>query len=140
MISLSSTAAIAVVHSAAVYTVPKDTSAMYMHHIAQTNKKNFHRPHDFLPERWLAGGHGDAGMSQTDSNDRRLVYAPFGFGRHRCFGQQAGTFLVKAICCQFVQRYRIELLSDVKDAKPCMPEFALQPMALTLRLIPRNAI
>jgi cytochrome P450 len=44
---------------------------------------NFHRPEDFVPERWLE----DSDEYKEFANDNRAVFQPFSVGTRNCIGR-----------------------------------------------------
>ena len=64
--------------------VPPHTSVTVNLWAAHRSASNFHRPNDFVPERWLAG---DACPAEFRGDDRG-AFNPFGVGPRNCIGMR----------------------------------------------------
>ncbi|KND86513.1 Averantin hydroxylase [Tolypocladium ophioglossoides CBS 100239] len=64
--------------------IPSNTSLTMNLWAANRSSRNFHRPEEFLPERWLKD-------CAEFSSDDRAVAKPFSFGPRDCIGQRSVT-------------------------------------------------
>lgn len=62
--------------------VPGGTYVLVAHYAMHNQSRNFARPEDWVPERWLP----DASPEFAD--DRKNAFRPFSVGPHACFGQE----------------------------------------------------
>lgn len=62
---------------------------------------NFHRPDEFLPQRWL--GHAEF------SEDRREVSQPFSVGPRNCIGRQLAYAEVRLILARLLWKFELQL-------------------------------
>jgi cytochrome P450 len=65
-------------------TVPPHTSLTINLWAAHRSSQNFHRPAEFVPERWL-----DDCLAEF-RNDDRAVFNPFSIGPRDCLGKRYG--------------------------------------------------
>ncbi|KAL8990577.1 MAG: hypothetical protein Q9169_008088 [Polycauliona sp. 2 TL-2023] len=81
-------------------------------HAIHRDPAYWHRPDDFLPERWLASpGHG--------SLPAKGAYRPFSHGPRNCIGQELAMIEMKVIMVLVARRFDITLgYDDVDRAKP----------------------
>jgi len=70
-------------HSDLALTSASTKMAVGVHNLAACHAPwNWHRPLDFVPERWLQTKDGDFAC------DDRGASRPFSYGRHDCIGQK----------------------------------------------------
>lgn len=68
------------------------------------SSSNFHRPNEFLPERWLGGKDGGA-----FADDRREVSQPFSIGPRNCIGRQLAYAEMRLILAKILWHFDLKL-------------------------------
>ena len=81
--------------------IPQKTVVSVQHYSATHVESNWHRPEDFLPQRWL----GDTEFA----NDDRAASQPFSFGPRACLGRNLGKFEGKSILSRILWNFDLEL-------------------------------
>ncbi|KAK4656797.1 hypothetical protein QC762_207340 [Podospora pseudocomata] len=84
--------------------VPEGTSVALQLYAACRSSSNFHRPNEFLPERWLGGKDGGA-----FADDRREVSQPFSIGPRNCIGRQLAYAEMRLILAKILWHFDLEL-------------------------------
>ena len=69
--------------------------------VACRSAYNFHRPNDFIPERWQ-------GMAEF-AHDRRQVCQPFSLGPRNCIGRQLANTEVRLILARLLWQFNLRL-------------------------------
>ena len=78
-------------------TIPKDTLACIWIYGLHRNKKFWHRPNDFIPERWI-----DPKLQELDSGQRNGSFMPFAAGPRNCVGQPLAHIVLRIILAKIV--------------------------------------
>ncbi|KAI1823463.1 cytochrome P450 [Xylaria intraflava] len=91
-------------------TIPEKTRVSVPQLAAFHSEKNFHRPLEFLPERWLSESTTDP--SSPFYNDRRDIHKPFSVGRRDCIGQNLAMHEMRAILAKML--WNFDLMLDEK--------------------------
>eukprot|EP00117_Sycon_ciliatum_P013978 scpid53399/ scgid14432/ 1,25-dihydroxyvitamin D(3) 24-hydroxylase, mitochondrial; Cytochrome P450 24A1; Cytochrome P450-CC24 len=116
------------------YTIPKGAWLMIPTQSQALSDANFPESDAFRPERWLddtlAGGARQAGQA--------LSYAPFGLGTHQCFGRTLARTMLRSLLALLLQTYRVERVSDPKDATPVSPGLMYFPKKMAVRCVRRE--
>ncbi|KAK4955890.1 hypothetical protein LTR10_006829 [Elasticomyces elasticus] len=86
--------------------VPEGTSVSVSVIGACHDPANFHRPEDFVPERWL----DDA--PDEFANDDRSAHRPFVEGTRNCIGRNLAYAEMKLILAKVLWHFDFELMSD----------------------------
>ncbi|KAL2128590.1 hypothetical protein VTI74DRAFT_8957 [Chaetomium olivicolor] len=84
--------------------VPEGTSVALQLYTACRSSSNFHRPEEFLPERWL-----DNGPNSAFAADRREVSQPFSIGPRNCIGRQLAYAEMRLILAKILWNFDLEL-------------------------------
>jgi averantin hydroxylase len=77
------------------------TSVAVQQYAACRSMRNFHRPDEFLPQRWL----GD----QEFAGDRREVSQPFSIGARNCIGRQLAYAEMRLILAKILWHFDLQL-------------------------------
>ncbi len=82
--------------------IPRDTLACIWIYGLHRNSRCWHRPHDFLPERWI-----DPTLQELDAGQKNGSFMPFATGPRNCVGQPLAHVVLRIIlakvvhCCEF---------------------------------------
>ncbi|KAI1817267.1 cytochrome P450 [Poronia punctata] len=87
--------------------IPPKTIVGIHHFSAYTSEMNFHRPHEFLPERWLPESVNDP--SSPFYNDRREIHKPFSFGPRDCIGRNLAYHEMRLIMAKILFHFDMRL-------------------------------
>lgn len=79
------------------------TSVALQLYAACRSSSNFHRPDEFLPERWLAPA------DPAFAADRREVSQPFSVGPRNCIGRQLAYAEMRLILAKILWNFDLEL-------------------------------
>jgi cytochrome P450 len=93
--------------------IPSGSVACIWIYSLHRNPEFWHRPDDFVPERWLDGCLKDAGQSNG-------AYMPFAFGPRNCLGQPLAHVILRTLLSKLIHRYEFiepKLASDAGNAK-----------------------
>ena len=77
------------------------TVVSVQHYSATHVESNWHRPDEFLPQRWL----GDPEFA----NDDRYASQPFSYGPRACIGRNLGRAEMKLILSKILWNFDLEL-------------------------------
>ena len=88
--------------------VPAGTSVGVNHFACYHHPQNFHRPEDFLPERWLP----EARTQAPFDKDNRACMQPFSFGPRNCLGKNLAKAEMRLILAKMLWRFDLELIGD----------------------------
>nr|WP_232541703.1 cytochrome P450 [Nocardia bovistercoris] len=91
--------------------VPAGTTIAVSPHTVHRDPALYHRPHDFVPDRWI-------GVAPDRTN-----YLPFGAGARRCIGDRFALVEAGIALATIVSRWQLESAQDA-------------PLAITLRELP----
>ena len=106
------------------------------------DEKYFHRPHEFLPERFLASPFGTR-PDVTDDPARRDTLL-WGSGRRICPGQLVARSSIDAICPYLLWAFDFKRAVDPVSGKEVIPEFNFErgivatPDKIPCRIVPRS--
>ena len=80
-------------------TVPKDTFACVWTYSLHRNPKLWHRPDDFVPERWI-----DPDLQQLDDGQTKFpgTFMPFATGPRNCVGQPLAHVILRIILARII--------------------------------------
>jgi cytochrome P450 len=100
--------------------------------LAHRDCKRFHRPEEFLPDRWK-----EAPPSAFD-------YFPFGAGGHSCVGRTLALYLIKTVLAFLLPRYDLVLAHDqdidwrvhIQFIPSCDPEIFIQRLGAPIQRRP----
>lgn len=85
--------------------VPAGTTVGVNHFSCYHASRNFHRPDDFLPERWMPGAENKFPFSQ----DQRNCLQPFSLGPRNCLGKNLAWAEVRLISAHLIFLFDMEL-------------------------------
>jgi len=74
------------------------TEVIISHHTMCMNEKNFERPDEFIPERWLE----DKSMSISAKNAHPFAFMPFGFGPRMCIGRRLAELEMRVVLAKVI--------------------------------------
>ncbi|KAJ5414635.1 hypothetical protein N7509_001262 [Penicillium cosmopolitanum] len=94
------------------YKIPPGTKVSVHQSAAYRSPLNFHRPEEFLPERWLPLAKEDA--SSPFYNDNRDVLQPFSIGPRNCIGRNLANAEMRMILARMLWNFDIELCTESK--------------------------
>ena len=93
--------------------VPPQTKLGVHHTAAYTSARHFHRPMEFIPERWLPEGKAPASPCYSDD---RAVVQPFGAGARNCIGQTLALNELRYLMARLLFRFDLlELAPECKE-------------------------
>ena len=93
--------------------VPPMTKLGVHHTAAYTSARHFHRPMDFVPERWLPEGRTPASPFASDD---RAVVQPFGAGARNCIGQTLALNELRYLMARLLFRFDlVELAPECRE-------------------------
>ena len=64
------------------------------------NPDLWHRPNEFLPERWL-----EPKLQALDEGQSNGAFMPFAFGPRNCVGQGMAKVVLRIVLARLLQRY-----------------------------------
>ena len=88
--------------------VPGNTNVAVDLYAAGHSSRNFIRPKEFIPERWLA----DAGPEFK--NDKRKVVQPFSYGPRGCIGKSLAYMEMRLILARALWAFDLQLCQESK--------------------------
>ncbi|KFY63242.1 hypothetical protein V496_04091 [Pseudogymnoascus sp. VKM F-4515 (FW-2607)] len=91
------------------YWVPGRTRVSVHQWSVVHDEKYFHRPDDFIPERWIKG------EKASEMGDRLEASQPFSYGPRGCLGKNLAALEMRLILAQMVWKYDIEWLNPSVD-------------------------
>lgn len=65
--------------------------------------QNFHRPRDFVPERWLDNAPAEF------ANDDKAAFQPFSIGNRNCIGKNLAYAEMRLILAKVIYNFDMEL-------------------------------
>ncbi|GLH07255.1 Probable cytochrome P450 301a1, mitochondrial [Gryllus bimaculatus] len=83
------------------YQVPKGTDVMMCHMVMSRDEKNFARPMEFVPERWVRG-------SPEAHTASPFATMPFGFGPRMCIGRRFAEMEVFTLVAKVIRNFWVE--------------------------------
>ena len=84
--------------------VPAGVTVGVNHFACYHDPRNFHRPLDFLPDRWLPECH-----EEMFKGDYRNCFQPFSFGPRNCLGKNLAWAEMRLIAAKLLFRFDLEL-------------------------------
>ncbi|XP_061378745.1 cytochrome P450 CYP12A2-like [Danaus plexippus] len=86
------------------YHIPKNVKVTFHHQTMSKSDKNFPRPLEYLPERWLA--------EKTDplyyGNAHPFAFVPFGFGIRSCIGRRIAELEIETFLSKVIENFHVE--------------------------------
>ena len=118
------------------YLIPKGASVNFMVAEMGRDEREWERPMEFVPERFLPGGDGE-GVDVTGSREIRMM--PFGVGRRICAGLGVAMLHLEYLVAKLVKEFEWqEVAGDEVDLTE-KPEFTVvMAKPLRARLLPRT--
>nr|UBX54535.1 cytochrome P450 [Aspergillus sp.] len=92
------------------YNIPPGTAVSVHHLSAYWSPTNFHRPQDFIPERWLQNVKSDP--SSPFFADKRDVVQPFSIGPRSCLGRNLAYAEMRLILARVLWNFDLELCEE----------------------------
>lgn len=87
--------------------VPTGTTVGVNHFACYHDPKNFARPDEFLPQRWLPEYHHKPPFDQ----DQRQCFQPFSFGPRNCLGKNLAWAEIRLVATKLLYRFDMKLSS-----------------------------
>ncbi|KAI8937337.1 hypothetical protein NX059_006543 [Plenodomus lindquistii] len=87
--------------------IPPGTSVGVYQHATYTHPRNFKRPLEFIPERWL----GD----KQFEDDQRHAVQPFSVGTRDCVGKNMAYHEMRLLIAKVLYNFDLELCPESKD-------------------------
>lgn len=97
--------------------LPGGTAVNIVHYAAYRYSKNFRRPLEFLPERWLKEG-----MEGEFATDNREVFQPFSVGSRNCIGKQLAYADQRLIMSKFLWRFDLSFPEGTEGIEKWMDQ------------------
>ena len=89
--------------SAAAPTIlPEGSLACVWIYALHRNPRLWHRPDDFVPERWI-----DPNLKDLDEGQRSGAFMPFANGPRNCVGQPLAHVILRIMLARIVDRYKV---------------------------------
>ncbi|KAK1491538.1 hypothetical protein CTAM01_10264 [Colletotrichum tamarilloi] len=86
--------------------VPGNTVVMMLHQVTYSVERNFARPEEFVPDRWLPD---DRGRPKDCLGDKKGSVHPFSVGPQSCFGQELSFYVLRMTLCKLLFNYDVAL-------------------------------
>ncbi|KAI0967345.1 cytochrome protein [Xylaria arbuscula] len=93
--------------------VPAKTQVSVPQLAAFRSPRNYYRPQEFLPERWLPESISDP--KSPFFNDRREIHKPFSVGRRDCIGQNLAMHEMRSILAKVLWNFDLTLDESSKN-------------------------
>ncbi|CAI7673280.1 unnamed protein product [Penicillium manginii] len=115
------------------HVVPDQTVVNISHWSAYRSERNFSRPTEFLPERWL----GEDPQFATDVKD---AFQPFSVGPQSCIGKKFAYDSMKIILARTLWRFdmKLDLISKEKYSQPQVSYVSFHQSPLLVTLVDRE--
>lgn len=94
--------------------VPAGTTVGVNHLATYRSERNFHRPSDFVPERWLAGCDESEEAKPLEA-DIKAAFQPFSVGPRSCLGKNLARAEMRMILTRLLWRFDLELMPESKN-------------------------
>ncbi|OBT71994.1 hypothetical protein VF21_08607 [Pseudogymnoascus sp. 05NY08] len=91
------------------YWVPGRTRVSVHQWSVVHDEKYFHRPDDFIPERWIKG------EKASEMGDRLEASQPLSYGPRGCLGKNLAALEMRLILAQMIWKYDVEWLNPSVD-------------------------
>ena len=82
--------------------LPEGSLACVWIYALHRNPRLWHRPDDFVPERWI-----DPKLKDLDEGQRSGAFMPFASGPRNCVGQPLAHVILRIMLARIVDRYRV---------------------------------
>ncbi|EED21093.1 cytochrome P450, putative [Talaromyces stipitatus ATCC 10500] len=92
--------------------VPAGTTVGVNHFACYHDQRNFYRPNEFLPERWMPGAEDETSLF---SHDQRNCLQPFSLGPRNCLGKNLAWAEIRLITVHLIYLFDMELDRSVGD-------------------------
>lgn len=106
------------------------------------NPKLWHRPDEFLPERWI-----DSALRSKDLGQQEYgAYMPFAIGPRNCLGQPLAQVILRILLARIVNKYtaldlRFEALNTLKEDEESIDDRLLRKdMQAGFTVLPSNGL
>ncbi|KAF5873344.1 putative cytochrome p450 protein [Botrytis fragariae] len=86
--------------------VPPNTLVSFPHWAGYHSERNWNRPDDFVPERWM-------GAPEFET-DNRACFKPFSHGPRECMGQNVAHAVTRVLMARYIYNFDFEL-ADPED-------------------------
>ena len=110
--------------------VPKRTRVFLLARPAQTDERQFGRPHAYDPERWAH--HRPEGAPAHNPR----AFMQFGAGPRVCPGRHLAVVEMRLVLAMLLRHFKVELACDPAEVKEHMA-FTTLPSRMPVRLVPR---
>ncbi|KAF0928774.1 hypothetical protein E2562_010653 [Oryza meyeriana var. granulata] len=118
------------------YLIPKGATVNFMVAEMGRDEKEWEKPMEFMPERFLAGGDGE-GVDVTGSREIRMM--PFGVGRRICAGLGIAMLHLEYFVANMVSEFEWqEVAGDEVDFAEKFEFTTVMAKPLRARLVPRT--
>ncbi|KAF2914384.1 hypothetical protein DAI22_10g158200 [Oryza sativa Japonica Group] len=119
------------------YLIPKGATVNFMVAEIGRDEREWEKPMEFIPERFLAGGDGD-GVDVTGSREIRMM--PFGAGRRICAGLNVGVMHLEYFVGSMVMEFEWkEVAGDEVEFAEKLEFTTAMAKPLRPRLVPRRS-
>lgn len=83
-------------------TIPKDTFACVWIYSLHRNPKLWHKPNEFIPDRWI-----NPELQNLDEGQKTGSFIPFASGPRNCVGQPLAQIILKIMLARIIQENRV---------------------------------
>ena len=111
--------------------IPKDMTIILQNKVAQTDERNFSKPNDFLPERWMQSG------CPMHGNHNEEAIRVFGGGPRFCPGKNLAIQEMKMALAMICKNFDFEMIVKKEDVKEIFA-FTMYPENLIMKLKIKN--
>lgn len=116
--------------------VPAGTVVGVHQFATNVSPRNFARPRDFCPERWLDGANAPG---SEFARDNRAAYQPFAVGPRGCVGRSLAMASLRVVLARLVWNFDLELAAESREWIAAQKIFLnWEKPALMVRLVPRE--
>jgi cytochrome P450 len=99
---------------------------------ASRSPRNFHKPEDFIPERWLKYQDVDSPFAK----DKRSAMQPFSMGPRNCIGKNLAYMEMRLILAKLLWNFDLELDESCRDWSNQKANITWEKPPLLVRLYP----
>ncbi|PLN79965.1 cytochrome P450 monooxygenase [Aspergillus taichungensis] len=111
--------------------VPPNTIVRMTHWATFHSPRNFARPDEYLPERWV-------GENPQFANDKKNAFQPFHVGPRNCIGRNLAYMEMRLAMALMLWHFDMELCEESKDWSNQKVYLLWQKPALMVKMSPRS--
>lgn len=116
------------------HVVPPNTTVSAANYPTFRNPKNFKRPNEFIPERWMLG-------NKEFESDRKSSFQPWSMGPRNCLGENLTYHEMRIILASLLWHFDLELCEESNGWSDKQKNYIVlwekQPLMCRLRAVKR---